>query len=134
MTNARTEARTEAREDLRRRLTAMPGVTEGYLHSPSIRAFKVGGVTFAVTGVDDVPLSVTLKGSPDENEADRAEYRAIRPGRHVNKLWWNTIPLNGTVPDGVLDEMIEAAYTHVRRGLSRAARAALLSARPEEMP
>ena len=72
-----------------------------------------------------------LRGSPDENEADRAEYRAIRPGRHLNKRHWNTIILDGSILDEVLDEMIEASYTFVWRGLTRAARVALLEGSKE---
>ena len=123
-----------AHEALRRSLTALPGVTEVYPYKPRTRAFQVGGMTFALTRVDDKPPCVSLKGNPDENEADRAEYPVIRPGPLLNKRCWNTIPLDGSLPDDVLDELIEASYTFAWRALSRATRAALLTARPEETP
>jgi len=116
---------TDPREDLRRRLAALPGATEEYPFKLAVRVFKVGGKMFAVTGLDDDPACVTLKGDPNDNEADRAEYSAVRPGWHMNKRHWNTITLDGSVPDGVLTEMIQASHALVARGLSRAIRLVL---------
>ena len=115
---------TEDREALRR-LAAMPGATEEYPFSLDVRVFKVGGKIFAITGVDDDPPQLSLKGSPEDNEADRAEYPAVRPGWHLNKRHWNTLTLDGSIPDDVLSEMIQASYAIVVSGLTRAARAAL---------
>ncbi len=116
---------TDDREVLRRRLAAMPGATEEYPFKLPVRVFKVGGKMFAVTGIDDDPARVTLKGHPDDNEADRAEYLAVRPAYHMNKKHWNTVTLDGTVPDDVLAEMIRASHALVVRGLPRAARPTL---------
>ena len=113
---------TETREALRRRLAALPGATEEYPFAPAVRVFKVGGKMFAITGVDDAPPCLTLKGAPDDNEMDRAEYPAIRPGWHLSKRHWNTVTLDGTVPGDVLEEMIQASYALVVHGLTRAAR------------
>ena len=116
---------TDPRETLRRRLAALPGAAEEYPFTLAVRVFKVGGKMFAVTSLDDDPVSVTLKGDPDDNEADRAEYPAIRPGWHMNKRHWNTVTLDGSVPDDVLAEMIRASHALVVNGLPRAARRAL---------
>jgi len=113
---------TDPREFLRRRLAALPGATEEYPFKLAVRVFKAGGKMFAVTGLDDEPPCVTLKGDPDDNEADRAEYSAVRPGWHMNKRHWNTVTLDGSVPDEVLTEMIRASHALVVRGLPRAAR------------
>lgn len=78
-----------------------------------------------MTDLDDIPVRVTLKGHPNDNEADRAEYPAVRPGWHMNKRHWNTIALDGSVPDEVLTEMIRASHALVVRGLPRAARSIL---------
>ena len=116
---------TDSREALRRRLAALPGATEEYPFTLAIRVFKVGGRMFAVTGIDDDPPHLTLKGDPDDNEADRAEFPAVRPGWHMNKRHWNTVTLDGSVPDEVLTEMIRASYALVVHGLPRAARPTL---------
>ena len=116
---------TDPREAMRRRLAALPGATEEYPFKLAVRVFKVGGKMFAVTGIDDDPPRLTLKGDPEDNEIDRAEYPAVRPGWHMNKRHWNTITLDGSVPAEVLAEMIRASYALVVHGLPRAARPAL---------
>lgn len=113
---------TDAREALRRRLAGLPGAAEEYPFTLAVRVFKVGGKMFAITGVDDDPIRLTLKGTPDDNEIDRAEYPAIGPAWHMNKRHWNTVTLDGSVPDEVLTEMIQASYALVVHGLPRAAR------------
>ena len=113
-------------EALRRRLAALPGATEEYPFKLAVRVFKVGGKMFAVTGIDDEPIRLTLKGDPDDNEADRAEFPAVRPGWHMNKRHWNTVTLDGSVPDEVLTEMIWASHALVVHGLPRIARPVLL--------
>lgn len=119
-------------EALRRRLAALPGATEDYPFKLAVRVFKVGGKMFAITSLDDDPIRITLKGDPDDNEADRAQYLAVRPGWHLNKRHWNTVTLDGSVPDEVLTEMIQASHTLVVRGLPRAVRPVLQTILREE--
>ena len=116
---------TDLREALRRRLAALPGATEEYPFGPDVRVFKVGGKIFAITGPDDAPASIALKGTPEDNEADRAEYPAVRPGWHLNKRHWNTVTLDGSIPENVLNEMIRASHALVVHGLPRAVRQTL---------
>ncbi len=119
-------------EALRRRLAALPGATEEYPFSLAVRVFKVGGKMFAVTSMDEDPIRLTLKGDPGDNEIDRAEYPAVRPGWHMNKRHWNTLTLDGSLPDDVLTEMIGASHALVVHGLPRAVRRAVPPALQEE--
>ncbi len=107
---------------LREHLAALPGATEEYPFKLPVRVFKVGGKMFAMTPMDDDPGWVTLKGTPEDNEIDRAEFPAVRPAPYMNKRHWNTVTLDGSVPEGVLAEMISASYALVVHGLPRAAR------------
>ena len=117
---------TQTHETLRGHLAALPDAVEEYPFTLTVRVFKVGGKMFALTDTDDDPVRVTLKGTLEDNEIDRAEYPAvIRPGDHMNKRHWNTVTLDGTVPEDVLTEMIRASYALVVHGLPRAARALL---------
>ena len=113
------------RQDLRECLTALPGAAEDYPFKLPVRVFKVGGKMFAVTSMDDAPEWVTLKGTPEDNEIDRAEFLAVRPAWHMSKRHWNTVTLDGSVPGDVLAEMIRASYLLVVSGLPRAVRLAL---------
>ena len=104
---------------LRRALAALPGATEDFPLDADTLVMKVGGKIFAMTGLDQDPPRVTLKGDPDDNEALRAAYPAIHPGYYMNKRHWNTVTLDGTVPADVLREMIWNSHALVLRGLPR---------------
>ena len=115
----------DLRETLRGRLAALPGAAEEYPFKLPVRVFNVGGKMFAVTPMDDDPGWVTLKGTPEDNEIDRAEFPAVRPAWHMNKRHWYTVTLDGSVPGDVLAEMIRASHALVVHGLPRAARLVL---------
>lgn len=110
------------RDTLRRQLAALPGATEDFPFDVDTLVLKVAGKMFALTGLEETPPRVTLKGDPDENEALRAAYPAVQPGHYMNKRHWNTVLMDGTVPDDVLSEMIINSHALVIRGLPRAAR------------
>ena len=119
-------------DTLRARLTALPGATEDFPFDAGTLVLKVSGKMFAMTGLDEVPPRVTLKGDPDDNEALRAAYPAIQPGHYMNKRHWYTVTLDGTVPADELDEMIVNSHALVVRGLPRAARLRFEAGRREE--
>ena len=53
---------------------------------------------------------MSLKCEPELAEQLRASYPAIRPGYHLNKRHWNTVTLDGSVPDGTVADMLEDSY------------------------
>jgi predicted DNA-binding protein (MmcQ/YjbR family) len=55
----------------------------------------------------------------------RENYPAVTPGYHLNKRHWNSIELDGTVPDDDLRDWIQDSYALALASLSRAQRAAL---------
>jgi predicted DNA-binding protein (MmcQ/YjbR family) len=83
--------------------------------------FKVSGKMFAL--LDE--SSVSLKCEPGLAIALRQEYPAVTAGYHLNKRHWNTVQLDGSIPDDVLADWIEDSYALTVAGLSRAQRAAL---------
>jgi len=109
-------------DTLRSHLLALPSATEDFPFDSDTLVMKVAGKMFAMTGLDEAPPRVTLKGDPDDNEALRAAYPAVQPGHYMNKRHWNTVTLDGTVPADILSEMISGSYALVVRGLPRAAR------------
>jgi predicted DNA-binding protein (MmcQ/YjbR family) len=52
----------------------------------------------------------------------RHEYDAVTPGYHLNKDHWNTVALNGSVPDRELRKMIAHSYEQVVQGLPKVIR------------
>ena len=110
---------------LRSECLQMPGATEEFPFNPETSVFKVGGKVFAITALESRPLSVSLKCEPDLAEHLRADYAAITPGYHLNKRHWNTVVLDGSLPDRMVRDMIEDSYDLVVASLPRAKRRAL---------
>jgi predicted DNA-binding protein (MmcQ/YjbR family) len=55
----------------------------------------------------------------------RDVFPAVKPGYHMNKAHWNTVILDGTVPTGELERMIDHSYGLVVRSMTRRARGLL---------
>lgn len=87
--------------------------------------FKVGGKMFALSELAATPLSVSLKCEPDLAVQLRATYPEIVGGYHLNKRHWNTVRLDGAVPEYLVLEMIEDSYDLVVAKLPRARRLTL---------
>jgi predicted DNA-binding protein (MmcQ/YjbR family) len=102
---------------------AMTGADEAFPFGEGAAVFRVVGKMFAI--LVDGPPRLSLKCDPGEAEALRATFPAVKPGYHLNKRHWNTIELDGSVPDATLREWIEDSYGLVVAGLTRAERAAL---------
>jgi predicted DNA-binding protein (MmcQ/YjbR family) len=107
--------------ELQATLRAKPGATEEYPFGPETLVLKVGGKMFALLGLNDTPLRLTLKCEPSYAEVLRAEYPAVTPGYYMNKQHWNTITLDGSLPEALLLSLIDDSYRLVVQGLSRRA-------------
>jgi predicted DNA-binding protein (MmcQ/YjbR family) len=109
-------------ESLRLHFQGLPGVTEEFPFGPTAMVFKVLGKMFAIVGWQNSPLSISLKCNPDDAQVLRASYAAIKPGYHLNKEHWNTVVLDGEVPDALVLELIEDSYALVAKSLKKAER------------
>jgi predicted DNA-binding protein (MmcQ/YjbR family) len=115
----------EARMDfatLRTYLLSKPGASEDFPFDPVTLVAKVGGKMFALVGIDETPLRVNLKCLPEQAEVLRELYPAVLPGYHMNKRHWNTVVLDGSLPDEDVRGMIDDSYELVLQGLPRARR------------
>jgi predicted DNA-binding protein (MmcQ/YjbR family) len=99
----------DARE-LRRWCLAQAGAGEDFPFGPEHSVFKVGGKMFALSALDRTPLEVSVKCEPELAVQLRASYPAIRPGYHLNKRHWNTVTLDGSLPDQLVRDLIEDSY------------------------
>ena len=109
-------------QTLRRCCLARPGAIEDFPFGAATSVFKVAGKIFAISALAARPLEVSLKCEPELAEQLRATYPAIRPGYHLNKRHWNTITLDGSVPDRTVLDMLEDSYDLVVARLPRAKR------------
>ncbi len=65
---------------------------------------------FALTSWEENPLQLTLKCDPDDAQILRSMYTAVKPGYHMNKEHWNTITLDDSIPDEILERLIRESY------------------------
>jgi predicted DNA-binding protein (MmcQ/YjbR family) len=87
--------------------------------------FKVAGKMFALSRLDEDPLRVSLKCEPLLAQQLRATHPAILGGYHLNKRHWNTVIIDGSLPDTMIADMVEDSYDLVVSKLPRARRRAL---------
>lgn len=87
-----------------------PGATESTPFGPEHLVFKIDGKMFALASLDKFPPQVNLKCDPDRALELRDRYEAIMPGYHMNKRHWNTLILDGSLPDKLIRDLIDHSY------------------------
>ncbi len=114
-------------ETLRAYLLSRPGAVEDHPFGPQPLVVKVGGKIVALVSEDAVPLNISLKCEPAHAQFLRDSFPAVRPGYHLNKQHWNTITLDGSIPDDGIRAMIDESYRLIVGSLSKAAQRRLAS-------
>lgn len=112
-------------EELRDHCLSFPGAEETFPFGPENSVFKVGGRVFAISRLAANPLRVSLKCEPALAEQLRAAHAAVLPGYHLNKRHWNTVMIDGSLPDEMISDMVEDSYDLIVSRLPRARRRAL---------
>jgi predicted DNA-binding protein (MmcQ/YjbR family) len=112
------------RDELRAYLLAKPGAWEDQPFGPETLVYKVKSKMFALTALDESILKgavfyVVLKCDPTWAMLLRDAYPAVTGAWHFNKRHWNSVDLDGTIPDDELREMIDHSYRLVVKGLSK---------------
>ena len=113
-------------ESVRAVALQLPEVTEQQPFEEGIPVFKVAGKVFAIWEPNRQPGRVTLKCDPNLALELRAQYAAVTPGYHTNKRLWNTVVLDGTVPEDEVAELIRHAWEQAVGGLRKADRERVL--------
>lgn len=109
-------------DKLKQYLSNKPGSSEDYPFGPDTLVYKVLGKMFALFGEDDDPIRVNLKCDPNEAIVLRDMYESVIPGYHMNKEHWNTVILDGTIPESEIKKMIDESYRLVIKSLKKADR------------
>ena len=107
--------------------TAKPGAAEDYPFGDEVAVFKVAGRMFALVPLGEEPGSVSLKCDPGLAIGLRARYAGVTPGYHLSKRHWNTVALDGSVPDEEVLELIDHSYDLVVARLTKAQRDQLIT-------
>jgi len=96
-------------EILREYCISKKNITESFPFGDDILVFKTAGRIFAMVNLEG-DLSINLKCDPAEAMELRERYSSVTPGYHMNKKHWNTILIDGSVPDKELFSWIDHSY------------------------
>lgn len=96
-------------ETLRDYCITKRGVTESFPFGEDTLVFKSKGKIFALVNLDG-NLSINLKCDPAYAFELRERYSSVIPGYHMNKKHWNTVYLDGSVPDKEVFSWIDHSY------------------------
>jgi predicted DNA-binding protein (MmcQ/YjbR family) len=105
-------------EALRAYCFTLPAVTEGMPFGEEVLVFKVANKIFSLADTV-VFASVNLKCDPGRAVNLRERYPAIVPGYHMNKVHWNTLMMDGSLPDKLILELACHSYDLIVRALSK---------------
>jgi len=97
-------------EEIRKYCIVKPGVTESLPFNDTALVFKVAGKMFALLDLSDDSRGITLKCDPAMAIELREKYSAVTPAWHFNKKHWNTVYIDGSVPDKEVFSWIDHSY------------------------
>jgi predicted DNA-binding protein (MmcQ/YjbR family) len=100
-------------ETLREHCISKPNVTEGFPFGEETLVFKVAGKIFALANLNGDP-SINLKCDPALAIELREKYSSVSPGYHMNKKHWNTVMLDGSIPDKEILSWIDHSHDLVK--------------------
>jgi predicted DNA-binding protein (MmcQ/YjbR family) len=107
---------------LRTYCASKQGAVEDTPFGEDTLVFKVVGKIFALIPLDnprDHPPMINLKCDPTLAEILRNIYDAVQPGYHMNKKHWNTVTVDGSIPDDEIYDMIDQSYQLVVKSLKK---------------
>jgi Uncharacterized protein conserved in bacteria len=90
-------------------------VTESLPFGDDTLVFKRSGKIFLLANLEG-DLSVNLKCDPALAIELREKYSSVIPGYHMNKKHWNTVMLDGSIPDSEVFKWIDHSYDIVKMG------------------
>ena len=102
--------------------TAKQGAVREYKEEWEATRYMIGGKMFALQCDDNTGRPViTLKLLPEDGVFLRKQYEDIIPGYYMNKEHWNSVYLDGSVPDHIVRDMIDQSYSILFASLTKKA-------------
>lgn len=81
--------------------------------------FRIDGKIFLLMRLMTRPLAINVKCDPERAIELRERYESVLPGYHMNKLYWNTVVLDGKIPAREVFAMIDHSYDEVLKGVKK---------------
>lgn len=99
-------------EELREYCLSKKEVSEGFPFDEETLVFKVLDKMFLLTNINS-ELRMNVKCDPEKALELRELHSAVLPGYHMNKKYWNTVIIDGSVSDKQLKAWIDDSYDQV---------------------
>lgn len=112
-------------EELRDYCLSKKGVEESMPFGPGALVLKVMGKVFLIASLDSTPLQFNVKCDPENAIELREQYPCVIPGFHMNKKHWNTVILDDSVSDDIIQKWIISSYELVVSKLTKKQKAEL---------
>lgn len=96
-------------EELRAFCLSFSGAEENFPFDDKTLIFAVKGKMFCGTNIADYQF-INLKCDPEEAIELRERYSEVSEGYYMNKKHWNSVKINGKIPEKLLKEWITNSY------------------------
>lgn len=113
--------------DLRKYINQKPEVEECFPFGSNVYVYKLKGKMFALIMKYQGRDIITFKLDPEEGLFLRDLYKDFIAGYHFNKKHWNSIFLEGDVPNGEIEISVDKSYGLVFDKLTKKNKNYLLS-------
>ncbi len=122
-------------EAAKRYLLSKPVTALDFPFGKEVSVFKVKGKMFATLSLGKMGKNqdetsqnwwMNLKCDPDEAAILRDIFPSVIPGYHMNKALWNTVILDGTIPQGEIERMIDNSFQLVVNKMTKKDQASIL--------
>ncbi len=91
-------------EEIREYCLNKADASEGLPFGLDVLVFKAFGKMFLLLPLNTEDVRFNVKCDPELAIELRAQYPCVLPGYHMNKKLWNTIVVDGSIPDVILRE------------------------------
>ena len=105
-------------EEIRNFCLKKKGVTEDFPFNEDTPVYKVMRKMFLLASFS-YPISINIKCNPEKAIELRERYSSVTPGYHMNKTHWNTVLLDGSIPNKEILQWINESYDLVVKGLKK---------------
>ena len=112
-------------ESLQQYCLSKKGVEETLPFGPDVLVYKVAGKIFLLCPLDSGEFQFNVKCEPELAIELREQYTCVLPGYHMSKKHWNTVLIDGSIPDKLLCQWIDESYQLVVGGLTKIQKTAL---------
>ena len=113
------------KEKVRNYFLSCPEAYEDFPFGEEITIFKVKNKWFGLLVEREGNLQINLKCDPDEALILRDLFKSVLPGYHMNKKHWNTVILDGSIPEKEIEAMIYSSYVLIVEKLKKKDRLSL---------